>query len=159
VRCTDSHSCPPPTWPQLRATEHLQRSDRSQGHGVLQLSCPGSTQTPVLGGCTDKVNIAEVIQAAQNNDEASQAALKRAGEWIGRALGTVINLMNPSMILLDGDVIRKTDILFESLQHSAQESSLHATWSGVKIMTCKLEKPVAVGAVANVVDFISGSYQ
>ncbi len=124
----------------------------------LRTSYPNSTQTPVLAGSIDKVDIAKVIQAAQNNDAASQAALQHAGEWIGRALGTVINLFNPSMVLLDGDVIRKTDFLFEALQHYAQELSLHATWSGVKIKICKLEKPVAVGAVANVIDFISQSY-
>ncbi|MBV9689362.1 MAG: ROK family protein [Ktedonobacteraceae bacterium] len=125
----------------------------------LRASFPGSTQIPALAGRIDKVNIAEVIEAANNSDKASQAALKRAGAWIGRALGAVINLISPAMILVDGDVIRKTDFLFDALKDSAQESSLLAAWvGGVKITTCKLEKPVAIGAVANVIKSISNSY-
>ena len=139
------------------ASESAIVKDACEGKS-LRAFYPDSTQTPALKGSTDKVDIAKVLQAAQDNDEASQAALKNAGKWIGRALGTVINLLNPSMILVDGDVIRKTDLVFEALHHSAQQSSLHATWNGVEIKRCELDNPVAFGAVANVINFISSSH-
>lgn len=88
-------------------------------------------------------------------DEASKAALESAAEWIATtALGALINIFNPSLILLDGDIVREYHDFNEVIDERTRNSSLHANWTGVRIKTCELDFPVALGSVANVIDHI-----
>src|SRR6185437_13928337 len=58
-------------------------------------------------------DIADVITAAQEGDLACRAAIERAGEHIGAAIASLINLVNPSLILFDGGVTRAGELLLE----------------------------------------------
>lgn len=106
--------------------------------------------------------MADVIIAAQNGDAASCAALIHAGERIGKAIGSyLINVYNPSVILLDGGIIRpsKGDTVYQSkllldciIEH-AEASSLPAAWSGTKIGPGMLgDDAIGRGAAATVLD-------
>jgi predicted NBD/HSP70 family sugar kinase len=107
-------------------------------------------------------HVADVIIEAQKGDIASCAALEHAGTRIGTAIGSyLINVYNPSLILLDGGIIRPgkageiylNDLLVDRLLRSAEESSLPAAWQGTKISFGKLEDDaVGLGAVATVID-------
>jgi len=119
-------------------------------------------EPPALSRYTD-VDMADVILAARRGDMASRAALEYAGKRIGTAIGSyLINVFNPSMILLDGGTIRASkdgdvyinELLFDSLHESAEDCSLPAAWKGTKILIDdKLRyNPIALGAVATVID-------
>jgi len=106
--------------------------------------------------------MADVMIAAQNGDAASSAALIHAGERIGKAIGSyLINVYNPSMILLDGGIIRpsKGDTVYESklllnciIEH-AKASSLPVALAGTKIGPGMLgDDAVVRGAAAAVLD-------
>jgi predicted NBD/HSP70 family sugar kinase len=110
----------------------------------------------VLAKPGEKRKIAEVIQAARHGDAASQIALKRAGTYIGIAIGGVINFFSPSMILLDGEVVH-SDFLFDALMHTAKESSLHVSWRAARIKLRTFDWPVVVGAIDNAIHRISNS--
>ena len=106
--------------------------------------------------------MADVIIAAQNGDAASRAALVHAGERIGKAIGSyLINMYNPSVILLDGGIVRpsKGDTVYENkllldciIEH-AEASSQPVAWSGTKIGPGMLgDDAVGRGAAATVLD-------
>lgn len=106
--------------------------------------------------------MADVIIAAQEGDPASRAAIIHAGERIGKAIGSyLINVYNPSVILLDGGIVRpgKGDTVYENrlllkciLKH-AEASSLPVAWSGTKIGPGALgDDAVGRGAAATVID-------
>lgn len=101
------------------------------------------------------LEIAKVVQAAKNGDEASRAALEGAGKRIGRALGNLINLFDPEMIVLDGGVIRAGDeLLLTPLYETAKNCSL-PPMKGDYIVPGELgEDASAHGAVATVIDAI-----
>lgn len=121
---------------------------------------PNTHQTPQLAEYEDTVGIKEVIQAAQDGDEASKAALENAARWIATsALGALINIFNPSLILLDGDVVREYHDFIKIILKQAENSSLHVNWTGVQIKKSTMNFPVAFGAAANVSICISGAYQ
>jgi predicted NBD/HSP70 family sugar kinase len=106
--------------------------------------------------------MADVIIEAEKGDSVCRTALIRAGEHIGKAIGSyLINVYNPSMILLDGGIVRpnKGDVVFinklllESLYRNAEDSSLPAAWAGTLISTGGLgDDAVGLGAVATVLD-------
>lgn len=133
--------------------------DARKGYS-LSTKNPTSYQTPTLAGRVDTVGIRDVIQAAQYGDEASKAALESAAEWIAStALGVLINVFNPSLILLDGDIVRQYHDFIEIVHKQARNASLHANWTGVQIKPCELDFPVALGTVAHVIDSITGKRQ
>jgi len=113
-----------------------------------------AVQTPVLARVREKGDITEVIQAAEQGDTASRAALTRAGAHIGRAIGGLINFFSPSMILLDGDAVRSDDLL-DALKQAAQEASLQMNWQKARIKLSLLDWPVVIGAVDNVITRLS----
>lgn len=106
--------------------------------------------------------MADVIIEAQRGDPACRGALELAGRRIGTAIGSyLINVYNPSVILIDGGIVRPgkgdtiyiNEILLNTLYQSAEESSLPAAWVGTKLSPGALgDDAVGLGAVANVID-------
>lgn len=112
---------------------------------------------PALAGCA-LADIADVVQAAQANDAASQAAIMRAGELIGIALASLVNLVNPSLILVDGGVARAGALLIEPIRRAIAARSLAAASSVVRIEQGALgDRAIALGAVATVLDAAFGA--
>jgi glucokinase-like ROK family protein len=101
--------------------------------------------------------IAEVIQAAQEGHPACRAALERAGESIGVAVADLINLCNPSLILIDGGVSRAGDLLLTSLRRTVAARSLPVAWAKTTIELAQLgDNAIALGAVSTVLDAAFG---
>jgi predicted NBD/HSP70 family sugar kinase len=137
--------------------------DADEGISLSKLPSGIKSIPPTLSGYSHKTDIADVILAADEGDAASRAALEAAGRYIGIAIGrNLINMYNPSVILLDGGVIRvqeggdfrMNELLLATLRQSAQDSALPQAWAGTEILTCnKLgDSAVALGAAATVID-------
>lgn len=101
----------------------------------------------------DVVDISDVVQAAQAGDIASRAAIERAGERLGIALAGVVNLVNPSLILLDGGVARAGELLIEPIRRAIATRSLAAASDGLRIEQAALgAHAIAMGGIAAVLD-------
>ena len=99
------------------------------------------------------VDIAEVIGAAREGDSACRAALEHAAGHVGVALGGLINLINPTLILVDGGVARAGDLFLEPLERVTAARSLPAAWAQTRIGTGELGAyAIALGAVTTVID-------
>ncbi|NUO55752.1 MAG: ROK family transcriptional regulator [Hamadaea sp.] len=59
------------------------------------------------------LDILAAAELARHGDAAAVAAFEAAGNWLGRALATVANLVNPDRIILSGEGLAASD-LFES---------------------------------------------
>ncbi len=131
--------------------------DAYQGLSLATTSTRSSVaEASVLAGRIE-VDITDVIQAAQNGDAASLAALEHAGERIGMALAGLINLFNPSMIVIGGGVAHAGELLLNPLRRAASSCSLPAAWKGTRILPGKLDNTaVALGAVSLVIDAAFG---
>ena len=107
--------------------------------------------------------MADVIIAAQEEgDVGCQNVLEHAGEQIGQAIGNcLINIYNPSLILLDGGIMRpsknnivyKNEFLLKSLHQSAKHASMPVNWEGTQILDGTLgDDAVGFGTIATVID-------
>ncbi len=96
------------------------------------------------------ITVDDVIGCAAKGDETCRQILARAGSQIGIALGDLVNLLNPRMVILGGHVAMKAGALLrkpmmESLQDRAMKSSLE----GLEVIYSSLkEKAVCLGGVA-----------
>jgi len=103
-------------------------------------------------------DIADVIRAAQEGDPHCRAALERAGEYVGVAVADVINLCNPTLILLDGGVSRAGELLLGPLRRTAAARSLPIAWASTTIQLAQLgDNAIALGAVSTVLDAAFGA--
>ena len=115
---------------------------------------PGAEGTLGAGfAAGDVVDISDVVHAAQAGDAASRAAIERAGERLGIALAGVVNLVNPSLILLDGGVARAGELLIEPIRRAITTRSLAAASDGLRIEQAALgAHAIAMGGIAAVLD-------
>ena len=66
-----------------------------------------------------------IDQAAQDGDALAKEVLAETGTFLGIAIGTLINLYNPQMVVLGGPVSRAGPFLMDTLCEEAQARSLH----------------------------------
>lgn len=104
-----------------------------------------------------EIDVAEVIQAALHGDLACQVAVGRAAELIGVAMAGLVNLFNPSVILLYGSVARAGELLLEPIRKAIRERSLLAASRAVRVQTGALgDSAIALGAATMVLDAVFG---
>jgi len=95
----------------------------------------------------------DVTAAARSGDQAAYSALQHAGERIGIAVATLINLFNPSVVLVDGRYTSAGELLLEPLRRTAAERSLPVAWARTRIQLGALaQDAIGLGAVAAVLD-------
>ena len=134
--------------------------DARNGTSLRQERPDTDAVLPGLAHYNHKIDMDDVVQQADEHDEAARAALRHAGKRIGRAIGgCLLNMYNPSRILLGGGAIRLSrgartnELLLSSIRESAKLCTLPAAWEGVEILPSLLtDNPVALGAIIAVID-------
>lgn len=67
--------------------------------------------------------IAQVIAAAHAGDEHARAVFTEAGTGVGRAIATLLNLLNPPLVILSGEGIAASDLLMDALRAEVEQDS------------------------------------
>jgi len=88
----------------------------------------------------ESLSAREVAAAASRGDLPAQQILAKAGTHIGIAIAGLINLFNPSMIVVGGGVARTGDLLLEPMRQAVQTRSMPASARVVRITTAMLGK-------------------
>lgn len=103
------------------------------------------------------LDVADVVHAALAGDKAAQAAIERAGYHIGIALAGLVNIFNPSLILLDGSMARAGEFLLGPIRQGIARRSLAAAAAATKVELAQLgDNAIALGAVATVIEAAFG---
>lgn len=102
---------------------------------------PGSTFA--AGVCT----IAEIEDAALEGDPLALRIVGEAAGHLGTVLAGLLNLMNPSMVVLGGDLARLGDILLEPLRAKVDSRTLVGSVASGSLQTSRLGlQSIAIGA-------------
>ena len=105
----------------------------------------------------ETLDVADVVQAALAGDPAARGAIERAGYHIGIALAGLVNIFNPSLILLDGSVARSGELLLAPIRQAIVRRSLAASSTDIRIELAQLgDNAIALGAVATVIEAAFG---
>ncbi len=67
----------------------------------------------------------DVVDAAEAGDETALRILRDAGLVLGQSVANLVNLFNPSMIILSGEGVRAGDFLFEPMRTAVRR---HTFW-------------------------------
>lgn len=92
-------------------------------------------------------SVHDVVDAAKNGDDFAQMMLIRTGRYIGTAIATVINLLNPERIVVGGEVMEVERVILESIIRRANERSFPPSLETTGIHAAELgAEASAIGA-------------
>ena len=116
-----------------------------------------SDASPSVSEARDSLDLASVVQAALDGDKICRKAIAHAGEHIGVALAGMVNLINPSLVLLDGGVVRAGELLLDPIRRAVAARSLAVASRHSRIAVGALrDEAIALGGVVTVIDAAFG---
>jgi len=69
-------------------------------------------------------DVEELLEAAQSGDRGACQIYAHAGEMFGRGIANLINILNPSLLIISGEGARAGDVLFEPMQAAIQTHTM-----------------------------------
>src|SRR3989449_1994501 len=121
----------------------------ASGTGIARAArdlAPGTPRSPLHG--LEHAHAADVVRAPRAGDELATAILENAGTYLGIAMGTLVNLFNPQLIVLGGSVIKAGNFMLGPMRRSMNASSWKAARRGLRIVRPALGDDVGlIGAV------------
>jgi glucokinase len=98
---------------------------------------------------TPGLDAAAIAAAARGGDALAHRIYTEAGRAVGRALGGVINLLAPEIVVIGGGLINNADLLMENVHSGVGEIAFDAAREGCRIELAALGTDAGlVGAVA-----------
>ncbi len=95
----------------------------------------------------DKITAQDVASAAQRGDLVAQRIVSEAGSYLGVALAGLVNLFNPSMVVVGGGIAQIGDLFLQPVRNAVMRRSLPAAARTVKITTAVLgHRSSSIGA-------------
>lgn len=94
------------------------------------------------------ITVMEIAKAAARGDLVAQEILAEAGDQLGVAIASLVNLFNPDIVVVGGGVAQTGDLFLEPIRKAVQKRSLPAAAYAVRITTSLLGKrSSSMGAV------------
>ena len=98
-----------------------------------------------------KFTVHDIEDAALAGDPLALQVIREAAENLGTAIAGLLNLMNPAVVVLGGDLARLGDILLDPLRERVHSRTLVSSVAAAEILVSKLgTQTVAVGAATMV---------
>jgi glucokinase len=95
----------------------------------------------------EEIRLADVIGAAQKEDDFARLMLKRTGTYVGTAVAGVINLLNIEKIVVGGKIMQAEHLVLDAIIYRAKELSFAPSFEATEIVESELgENAAAAGA-------------
>ena len=95
----------------------------------------------------DIPDLQSLLLDAMSGDNDARALVSEAGRYLGIAVANLVNLVNPGMVVLGGQLPSAGEILFSPLLSAMQERSLSTSWESAEVRPSALgREAVALGA-------------
>lgn len=95
----------------------------------------------------DHIRVADLARAAVDGDPLASQIIEEAGVYLGIAIANMLNLLNPGLIVLGGDLVAADSILIRSVEKTALSRAISKAGKEVTITSSALgDDVVAIGA-------------
>lgn len=103
---------------------------------------------PLLGATPD---ITALADAAKNGHPLATEVIARAGEYLGVAIANLVNLVNPTKVILGGRLTSAGDALLVPLRRALRQRAMWTSVQEVEIQVSDLgDQAIALGAATSV---------
>lgn len=104
-------------------------------------------------GALQSITSRMVIEAACQGDPLAVAVIQEAGYYLGIAIANVINLFNPSMVILGGEMLEPGTLFLDAVREAVQRRSFSIALAAVEVVPSSLGyRAAAIGAATLVID-------
>lgn len=93
----------------------------------------GETSLLLLNGKNQEINYKKILDAAREGDALSISLIHNIGFKLGKALGNILNLLNPGIIIVGGRFSPAKEILTESIKSGMIHSALSLPFRSCEI--------------------------
>ncbi len=101
---------------------------------MMELQLPGAT-------------VGDIVTAARDGNASALRALEDAGLHLGWALASVVNLINPALVVVGGEMAQADDLLLDSARIGLRRHALDAVASTPVVASALGERASLIGAV------------
>lgn len=98
----------------------------------------GETSINFSKETVESVRYDVILDAAINGDSLAIKLIQKQGEKLGSALGNILNLLNPSLIVIGGKFARVKDILTDPIKMGLKKTALMNVANACKIVSSEL---------------------
>ncbi len=110
-------------------------------------------RTELASIAADKLLAGTVALAAGRGDLVAQQIITEAGQYLGLAIASLVNLFNPDMVVIGGGVAQLGDQLLDPIRNIVKERSLKSAFKAVHIRSAMLgRRASSMGAVVQAVN-------
>ncbi len=112
----------------------------------------------LVDGDTDKIEISNVISAANSGDQFAISLFTDVGYWLGRGMAYLVQIFNPELIIIGGRVAEASQFILAPVQQAIQTFSNRDISNDTEIKFSELgSKAGTMGAAAYALEKISFS--
>ncbi|MDE0399033.1 MAG: ROK family glucokinase [Candidatus Poribacteria bacterium] len=112
-------------------TKQLQKAIKKKGKK--------SVISKLTDGDLSAIRSGVLAKAIRSNDKLTLKVFKKATKYLGIGIGSIVNFLNPEMIILGGGVVEALDDTFlDNIRAAAEKYALPNTLDGVQIVRAKL---------------------
>lgn len=121
--------------------------------GILMDAREGLANDPAWTGKLENLTMDQIIQAARDGNAVCLNLIHNAGRYLGVGIANLINLVNPGLIILGGDLTDAGDMLMDSVFSSMRERTIPFESHFEKIIIGELgQDTVAIGVATVVIE-------
>ncbi len=104
----------------------------------------------LVGGRLEDITVQVVVEAAKSGDEFARGILAETGRYLGVGVASVVNILNPEMVIVGGGVPQLAgELLLEPLRQAVRLRAFEVHARRVRIVTSELGiEASAIGAAA-----------
>lgn len=96
-------------------------------------------------------SVGEIVRRARSGDIAAREIVDGIGQNLGIVIAGLLNLLNPQLVVLGGEITAVGDLLLDPLRASVRQRALANVFAQTRIVTAQLgARSVAVGAATHV---------
>ena len=129
---------------------------RCGNNGCLEASAGGAALAAQLRqGGLEVAGSRDVVRLLEEGNDAATRAVRQAGRLIGQVLASMVNLLNPSLIMVGGDLARAEQQLLAGVREVVYQRSTTLSTTDLSIVISSLgDRAGITGAAAMAIDHI-----
>jgi len=121
------------------------------GPALVARAAELGTEFPGSRLARQEISILDLENAALAGDALALKVAQEAAAHLGRAVAGLLNLMNPSLVIIGGDLARLGDLLLDPLRETVMSRTLVSSVAAAEIRSSDLgERAIAMGAATMV---------
>ncbi|GAB6138571.1 ROK family transcriptional regulator [Halanaerobaculum tunisiense] len=102
----------------------------------------------LVNGDLEDITVEDICLAAKQGDEVAQQVLTEVGRYLGIGIAYLLNILNPEMIVIVGDIITAKEYVFEYIREIIDVKALQVPAENITIVATKLRnKAATIGGV------------